>query len=309
MSKARIVKVGTRASPLALAQTEEAVHPLVRALPEIRFETVTITPDGDRRKSMPLLSMERGMFVKELEAALLTGEIDIAVHSAKDMPAELPKGLVLAAFPERNDPRDVLVDRWSSGFDELPGGARLGTSSPRRAAQIKHLRPDIDVVPVRGNVGTRLERAMEKPYDGVILAAAGVARLGRESEVHHYFSPETFTPDAGQGALAVETRSSDDELHALLVAIDHAPTRTAVTAERAFITAIGGGCKIPVAAYAEFVDGSLRISAMAGLPDGSSLFRVSLDADPSAPEAAGRSIAQALTDSGAAEILSRETPP
>ncbi|MDP7412909.1 MAG: hydroxymethylbilane synthase [SAR202 cluster bacterium] len=306
MSKARIVKVGTRASPLALAQTEEVLHPLVRAFPDIRFETITITPDGDRRKAVPLLSMERGMFVKELEAALLTGEIDMAVHSAKDMPAELPDGLVLAAFPERNDPRDVLVNRWESRFDDMPAGARIGTSSPRRATQLNHLRPDIEVMPVRGNVGTRLERAMEEPYDGVVLAAAGIARLGRASEIHHYFEPDMFTPDAGQGALAVETRIDDEELHSLLVAVDHALTRTAVTAERAFIAAIGGGCKIPVAAYAEVIDGCLRISAIAGLPDGSSLFRVTLDADPSTPEAAGQSIANALMESGAADILARD---
>ena len=306
MSTTRRVVVGTRASPLALAQTEEILDPLRREFPHVRFETVRIIPDGDRRKSAPLLSMARGMFVKELEVAILAGEVDVAVHSAKDMPADLPPGLCIPAFGARQDPRDVLIDRWGVPFAELPAGARLGTSSPRRTAQLKNLRPDVDILPIRGNVGTRLDKARGDDYDGVVVAAAGVARLGRSDEISEYFPPSVSTPDAGQGALLVEARSSDDELHDLLSTVDDATTRITVTAERAFIAAIGGGCQVPVGVYAELTGETLKMSAMAGLPDGSRLFRVSATGDPDSPEEAGRGVAQRLIASGAGEILYRE---
>ena len=303
MSAIRRVRVGTRASPLALAQTEEILQPLRRAHPHVRFETVRIIPDGDRRKSAPLLSMERGMFVKELEVAILAGDVDVAVHSAKDMPADLPSGLCIAAFGARHDPRDVLIDRWGVPFAELPAGARLGTSSPRRTAQLRNLRQEIEILPIRGNVGTRLDKALSDDYDGVVVAAAGVARLGRSDEISEYFPPSMSTPDAGQGALVVEARSSDDELHELLSTVDDAPTRISVTAERAFVAAIGGGCQVPVGVYAELTGESLNMSAMAGLPDGSRLYRVSVIGDAGLPEEAGRAVAQRLMDSGAGEIL------
>ena len=303
MATTRRVRVGTRASPLALVQTEEVLDPLRRAFPHVEFETVRITPDGDRRKSAPLLSMARGMFVKELEAAILAGEVDLAVHSAKDMPADLPTGLCIAAFGARQDPRDVLIDRWGVPFAELPAGARLGTSSPRRTAQLKNLRQDVDVLPIRGNVGTRLDKARGDDYDGVVVAAAGVARLGRSDEISEYFPPTVSTPDAGQGALLVEARCSDEELHDLLSKVDDAPTRITVTAERAFIAAIGGGCQVPIGVYAELVGETLEMSAMAGLPDGSRLFRVSASGDADSPEEAGRGVARKLIATGADEIL------
>jgi hydroxymethylbilane synthase len=303
MSAIRRVRVGTRASPLALAQTEEVLNPLRLAYPHVQFDTVKITPDGDRRKSAPLLSMERGMFVKELEVVMLAGDVDVAVHSAKDMPAELPPGLRIAAFGARHDPRDVLIDRWGVPFAELPAGARLGTSSPRRAAQLRNLRPEVEIVPIRGNVGTRLDKALGDEYDGVVVAAAGVARLGRSDEISEYFPSSVCTPDAGQGALLVEARSSDDELNDLLSTVDDAPTRMTVTAERAFVAAIGGGCQVPVGVYAELEGETLKMSAMAGLPDGSRLHRVSVDGDPASPEEAGRVVARRLIDSGAGEIL------
>ena len=306
MSVTQRVRVGTRASPLALAQTEEILHPLRRAYPHVRFETVRITPEGDRRKSAPLLSMVRGMFVKQLEVAMLAGEVDVAVHSAKDMPSDLPPGLCIAAFAARHDPRDVLIDRWDVPFAELPSGARLGTSSPRRSAQLRNLRQDIEILPIRGNVGSRLDKARGDDYDGVVVAAAGVARLGRSDEISEYFPPSVSTPDAGQGALLVEARSSDDELHDLLSTVDDAPTRITVTAERAFIAAIGGGCQVPVGVYAELTGETLKMSAMAGLPDGSRLYRVSVSGDTDSPEEAGRRAAQGLIDSGAGEILFRE---
>ena len=306
MAAIQRIRVGTRASPLALAQTEEILTPLRRAYPNVQFETVRITPDGDRRKSAPLLSMARGMFVKELEVAILAGEVDVAVHSAKDMPSDLPPGLCIAAFGARHDPRDVLVDRWGAPFSELPAGARLGTSSPRRTAQLKNLRQDVEILPIRGNVGTRLDKARGGDYDGVVVAASGVARLGRSDEITEYFPPSVSTPDAGQGALVVEARSSDDELHNLLSTVDDAPTRITVTAERAFIAAIGGGCQVPVGVYAELTGNTLELTAMAGLPDGSRLFRVGVSGDPDSPEDAGRDVARRLIDAGAGDILFRE---
>jgi hydroxymethylbilane synthase len=301
--------VGTRSSPLALTQTQEILAPLKNAFPQVTFEVVNITPDGDRRKSVPLLSMGRGMFVKELEAALLTEEVDFAVHSAKDMPADLPDGLQIAAFGERNDPRDVLIDYQNRKLEQLPAGAKLGTSSPRRASQIKHAYPSLEILPIRGNVGTRLAKADGVEYDGVILAAAGMHRLSLESEITEYLSAEFCTPDAGQGALAVETRSTDTEMQEMLAAVDHYVTRVTVTAEREFISAIGGGCRVPVAAYATLDGDTLSVSAMAGLPDGSKLFRIETTGKASDPKQTGKSAAELLMESGARDILFREPAP
>ena len=305
MSTTRRVAVGSRASPLSLVQTEEILTPLRKLHPDVTFEVVTITTRGDRDKSAPLLSMERGMFVKEIESRLLSGDIDFAVHSAKDVPALLPEGLELAAFGPRQDPRDVLIDRWSAPFAELPKGARIGTSSPRRTAQLKVLRPDVEIKPIRGNVGTRVDKASSDEYDGVVLAAAGLLRLGMAERVSEYLSPDVCTPDAGQGALAIEARESDIEILELLAAVDDGPTNTTVTAERAFVEAIGGGCQVPVAAYATLNGAQLQISTMAATPDGSRLFRTQTVGDAKDPVSAGRAAAEALMKTGAATIIGR----
>ncbi|MCH8205651.1 MAG: hydroxymethylbilane synthase [Chloroflexi bacterium] len=279
--------------------------PLRAHYPKRRFVVVPVTTRGDRRKDAPLLSLGRGMFAEEIERALLDGEIDFAVHSAKDVPSDLPDGLTLATFGERKDPRDVIVTASGRTLDEMPAGARLGTSSPRRTAQIKVLRPDVEIVPIRGNVGTRIEKAKGPGYDGVVLAAAGLLRLGMEDEITEYLSPDVCTPDVGQGALAVEARTDDGGTIEMLSAVDHVPTTIAVTAERAFLAEVEGGCQVPVAAYARFEDGRLHISAMAVLPDSSRIYRVELDHDPSDPQSAGRQTARMLLDSGAAEIVIR----
>lgn len=271
MNATRRVVVGSRSSPLALAQTEEVISRLSAKHPEVKFEIVPLSTRGDRNKADPLLSMDRGMFVKDIEDALLAGEIDFAVHSAKDLPADLPKGLTIAAFTERQDPRDVIVNRWGLSFEELPSGARLGTSSPRRMAQLKARRPDLEFLPVRGNVGTRMEKSGTDDYDGVVLAAAGIIRLGRESEISCYLSPEVCIPDVGQGALAVESRIDDDVITGLLATADHTPSSLAVRAERAFLKAMGGGCTVPVAAFAIIDNDLIKMSAMASSPDGVSL--------------------------------------
>lgn len=243
------------------------------------------------------------MFVKEIEFALFNGEIDIAVHSAKDMPATMPSGLAIAAFTEREDARDVLVNRWNAPLDELPAGARLGTSSPRRTAQIKATRPDLELLPIRGNVDTRLSKANGADYDGAILAAAGIARLGRQSEISAFLPPDVCVPDVGQGAIAVQVRESDGELLDCVQSIDHAPTSTAVRAERAFIETIGGGCTLPTAAYAKIAAGSLQILAMVAKLDGSEIVRVSESHSVNDPIAAGQSVAETLLEGDAARIL------
>ncbi|MCI0791227.1 MAG: hydroxymethylbilane synthase [Chloroflexi bacterium] len=303
MTATRRVVVGSRSSPLALAQTEEVVSRLRVVHPNAKFEIVPLSTIGDRNKTDPLLSMERGMFVKDIEAALLSGEIDFAVHSAKDLPADLPAGLTIAAFTERQDARDVIVDRWGLPFDDLPAGARLGTSSPRRVAQLKARRPDLEFIPIRGNVGTRMEKSGTDEYDGVVLAAAGILRLGRASEISDYLPPEVCLPDVGQGALAAETRADDDAVIGMLAAAEHTATSQAVRAERAFLQAMGGGCTVPVAAYAIIEDVSLKIVAMASSLDGADVIRIDGVYDKVDPEHAGREIAAKLLERGARDIL------
>ena len=301
--KTRTVRVGTRGSALAIAQTEEVVSALGKAWPETDFEVVRITPDGDRRKSAPLLSLGRGAFAKGVEEWLLDGRIDMAVHSAKDMPATLPEGLAIAAYPKRKDARDVIVSRLKEGFFELRPGARLGTSSPRRSGQLLAARSDIEIVPIRGNVDTRLSKVSGDGLDGVVLAAAGLERLGRIGEATEILDPDLCAPDAGQGALAVETRLGDERMREMVGAINHAPTWAAVSAERAFVDFIGGGCRVPVAAYAVPSGGKLRITTMACLPDGSQIYRKRVEASAADPESAGREAARSLMQTGADAIV------
>ena len=305
MTTLRRVAVGSRTSPLSLAQTEEILRPLRQVYPDLEFVIVQITTRGDRQKDAPLLSMPRGMFAKDIEVALLNEEIDFAVHSAKDLPAILTDGLVLAAIGERQDPRDVLVNKWGLSLDKLPPGARLGTSSPRRTALLKAARPDIEILPIRGNVDTRMEKAFGDEYDGVVLAAAGLARLGRESEISEYLSPDVCIPDVGQGALAVEARNGDSMVLDLIASVDHRPSNVAVSAERAFSRYIGGGCKAPVAAYARLEGAELHILAMAASPDGARIFRTQETASADDPTAAGHRVAEALMKSGAADVIAR----
>ena len=305
----RTVRVGTRGSALAIAQTEEVVAALQQCWPEIVFDVAPITPDGDRRKSAPLLTLGRGTFAKGVEEWLLDGRIDIAVHSSKDMPTALPEGLMIAAYPERRDARDLLVNRPDVGFFELPAEARLGTSSPRRSGQLLAARSDIEIVPIRGNVDTRMSRASGEDLEGVALAAAGLERLGRIGEATEILDPEFCVPDAGQGALAVEIRLGDERMREMVGAINHTPTWTAVTAERAFVDFIGGGCRVPVAAYAVPSGGKLRIATMACLPDGSQIYRNQVEVTQSDPVSAGHVAARSLLNTGADAIVYGDRKP
>ena len=303
VSTIRRLRVGSRSSPLSRIQTEEALSQLRVTFPDTDFVSVPISTGGDRNKDAPLLSLGRGTFVKDIEVALLSAEVDFAVHSAKDIPPDLPDGLVLMTVGERQDPRDVHVNRWGLPLMKLPASARLGTSSPRRLAQIKAVRPDIEVLPIRGNLGTRLDKITGEPYDGVVLAAAGLLRLGRQAEITEYISPQICTPEVGQGMLAVEARSEDTSIIEMLAIVELKPTKVAFLAERAFLSTLGGGCKIPVTAYARLDGHALSIDAMAAPLDGSRIVRTQMTGDPDDPETAGRRVAEALLAAGAREVI------
>ena len=231
MTTRRIVKVGTRGSGLALRQTEEVLALLRPLYPHLDFQVVKVRTAGDANPGAPLVGMGLGIFVREIERGLLNGELDMAVHSLKDMPTQLPQKLALGAVTCRQDPRDVLVNRWGCSLDKLPMGARIGTSSPRRQALLRSLCPQTVPVPIRGNVETRLRKAQGEECDGAILAAAGLARLGLTEHIAEYLSPQRFVPPPGQGALGVEIRADDDRMQDMLRRIDHIETRLAVTAE------------------------------------------------------------------------------
>ena len=246
------VRVGTRGSRLALAQTELVLSRLRAVHPGVVFELVIVTTQGDANRAAPLAGMGLGVFVSEIERRLAAGEIDLAVHSLKDMPTALPDGMAIGAVPERADPRDVLVCHLGHTLARLPAGARIGTSSPRRAAQIAEYRPDLTIVPIRGNVETRIRKAAGDECDGAILAAAGLHRLGLADAITEYLPPDRFVPPPGQGAMAVEIRADDARMAALAAAAHHPPTAAAVAAERAFLSILGGGCQVPVGAYAGY---------------------------------------------------------
>jgi hydroxymethylbilane synthase len=296
-----MLTIGSRGSQLALwqarwvaARLEESGHPC-------RIQIIKTT--GDKITGVPLAKVgTKGLFTKELEEALIAGEIDLAVHSLKDMPTDLPPGLTLAAIPERDDPRDALVGcRWN----DLPQGARVGTSSLRRSAQLRALRPDLIVESIRGNLDTRLRKLDEGRYAAIVLAAAGLRRLGWEDRIAERFPTEVMCPAVGQGALAVETRSDGGPAERACRALDHAPARAAVTAERAVLTELGGGCQVPIGAYAHLNGDLLRLRAVVIDPeDGRSVAR---DTQGPAQDAArlGTELGRELLRNGAQQILDR----
>lgn len=303
MITAKRIRVGTRGSRLALTQTDTVVQALRAAAPRAEIVTETIVSTGDSNADAPLQTLGIGVFTKTLEDALLEGRIDLAVHSLKDMPTETTAGLMILPVLAREDARDVLVNRWSQSLADLPEGARIGTSSPRRAAQLRHGRKDLEFLPIRGNVETRIAKATGPDFDGAILAAAGIKRLGLTEHVAEYLSPHISTPAPGQAALAVELRSSDADLLALVRTLTHRPTAAAVTAERELLRAAGGGCQLPVGAFAEVDGTSIRMFATVTPPDGSTSYRVEVTGDTADPEVVGRAAYQALVEQGAGTLL------
>ncbi len=298
------VRIGTRGSALALRQAELVAAALRRAWPGLAVELVPIRTSGDKLAHANLAQVGgKGLFVKEIEEALLAGRIEAAVHSLKDLPAGVPEGLVLAAFPEREDPRDVLVSRSGDGLHRLPTAARVGTSSLRRKLQLLAGRPDLVVEPIRGNVETRLRKLDEVAYDGIVLAAAGLRRLGLAPAGATTLGPDQMLPAVGQGTLAVEVREEDEAIRRLVAALDHAETRAATVAERTFLAAMGGTCTTPLAAYARYEAGRLVLSAFVATPDGSRCLREAEALNAGTPADLGRIVADRMLARGAAEIV------
>lgn len=300
---------GTRGSALALRQTGLVVAALRAAHPRLEVQVVELRTEGDRDRGTPLSVLGgKGIFVKELELALLERRLDVAVHSLKDVPSTLPDGLILAAIAKRGDVRDALVSRDGRTLAELPSGARIGTGSRRRRAELLRLRPDVEPVEVRGNVETRIRRVREGALDAVVLAAAGLERLGRLDEASQVFSVDELLPAIGQGALAVETRAGDTETLRLLAALDDAETHRCVRAERAFLRRLGGGCTTPAAAYCVQVGDELLLRGLVAGEDASSgntVLREALQGPASEPETLGERLAAALAERGALALIAR----
>ena len=297
------LRIGSRTSPLALAQTEEVIVELRSRIPNWDFEVVPFVTDGDSRNSTPISNLGRGAFTTDIQNALVNGEIDLAIHSAKDLPNTLPEGLSIFCISSRKDPRDVMINKWGVSLKEMPSGAVIGTGSPRRKAILQSLRNDITVVPIRGNVGTRIDKINRENIDAVVLAAAGLVRLNRIEEVNEFFDTDIFVPDVGQGIIAVQVRSEDIATFSLLNEIQHQSTQIALIAERAFLNALGGGCKVPVAAYASIEGDAVNLISVASDHEGTRLYKVQSTDSISDPVEAGLNIARKLLDSGAGAIL------
>ena len=297
------VTLGTRASALARAQTEAVVHLLQSARPGLTCRMRTMVTQGDRTQASgePLPSIGgKGLFTLELERALRDGEIDLAVHSLKDLPTEVEHGVIVGAVCLREDVRDCLVARDGPALADLRTGAVVGTSSLRREAQLRALRPELEIRSMRGNVDTRVRKVREGDYDAAVLAAAGIRRLGLEEAVTEWIEPETILPAPGQGALATQCRAEDEAALVLLAGIDDESSRATTTAERTFLSALGGGCAAPVAAHATLESGRVRMQALVSSPDGSSAVRVSGTGEP---EELGQRLAREALAAGADRIL------
>jgi hydroxymethylbilane synthase len=298
------VRIGTRGSQLALRQAEEVAEGLRRARPRLEIELVPIRTSGDRLATAHLAEVGgKGLFVQEIDEALREGRVDLAVHSLKDLPAERPKGLVLAAFPRRADPRDVLVAATATRLESLPRGACVGTSSLRRSVQLLARRPDVVAAPIRGNVDTRVRKLRGGEYDAIVLAAAGLRRLGLLDATATALDPEEMLPAVGQGTLGVVAREDDALVLELAETLTDAETRTATLAERAFLEAIGGSCTTPLAAYARRTEAGLMLDAFLATPDGARTLRDGAIGDPETPGALGRSLAERFLAAGAADII------
>jgi hydroxymethylbilane synthase len=310
---ASILRLGSRGSLLALTQSRQVAAALEAANPGLTVELEVIRTTGDRQQTWTETpaalgaSGGKGIFVKEIEDALLERRVDAAVHSMKDKPTEIPEGLAIVCIPRREDPRDVLVAREGASFERLREGARIGTGSPRRISQLLHRRRDLEFVPIRGNVDTRMKKVSGGELDAVILAAAGLARLGIRDAGVLPLDPGLCLPAPGQGALAIESRSAGGPLLDALMKLHDSRTATRVAAERAFLGELGGGCLVPAAALAEFADDDparLTLRALIADPDGRRLVRVELAGSPDDPGALGRAAALRLLADGGEEILS-----
>lgn len=298
------LNIATRKSALALWQARWVAQKLIEAHPHLRVELVEMTTEGDRRLDVTLSKIGgKGLFLKELETALLSGQADIAVHSLKDVPFQDTPGLRLCAFLPRATALDALVSRDYSSLAALPPGAKVGTASLRRQSQLLHLRPDLEVLPLRGNVDTRLRKALEGEFDAIILAACGLERLNLGDSIKEYLQPESCLPAVGQGIVVVQARAEDEHTQVLLKALHSPASYTLALAERSMNALLGGSCQVPVAGYATLEDNQLRLHGLVGTPDGKTLLKATFAGDSSEAQQIGQRVAQDLIAQGAQDII------
>ncbi len=298
------IKIGTRGSKLALWQANWVKSTLISINPSLSVDLFIIKTKGDKILDVPLAMVGgKGLFVKEIEEALLDGRIDLAVHSMKDMPAEIPTGLCIGAVPERETPNDVLISKNGLLFSELTSGSRIGTSSLRRSAQLRHARPDIVILPLRGNLDTRLKKLETENMDATILAAAGVKRLNYESRITEYLDENIMLPAVGQGALCIEIRENDAAIEPIVTTLDHQKTRSAVIGERAFSNCLEGGCQVPIAAYGKIEKNIFTLSGLVADIDGKTILKKTLSGPVEQSESIGVKLADSLISMDAKKIL------
>jgi len=298
------IRIGTRASALALWQAEWVKSELEKKYPGMTVSLTKIKTTGDKILDVPLAQVGgKGLFVKEIEEAMLAHEIDIAVHSMKDVPTMFPDGLHLSCITKREDARDALLTRNNMKFKDLPQGATIGTSSLRRQAQLMSVRPDFKIAQLRGNVDTRLRKLKEGQFDAIILAAAGVRRLGLAENVSEYIDPSISLPAIGQGALGIECRVDDRELNDLIAFFNHQDTRTCVTGERALLRRLEGGCQVPIACYGQMMNGKLHLIGLVGSVDGKRIIKDTIEGEADKAEKLGVTLAEKLLSKGADVIL------
>lgn len=300
----KTIRIATRKSPLALWQAEEVSRQLKHYHPQINVELVKMTTQGDIILDTPLAKIGgKGLFVKELETGMLNGEADIAVHSMKDVPMMLPEGLHLSVIMERENPTDAFVSNTIKSIDDLPQNARVGTCSLRRQTQLKERRPDIQILDLRGNVNTRLAKLDNDEYDAIILASAGLIRLGFDDRIVHNISTEQSLPAIGQGAVGIECRSDDDEINALLAPLHHGKTAIRVNAERSLNARLNGGCQVPIGGFAELDGDQVRLRGLIGFPDGSKIFRSEKVGLHEHAYELGIEVAEELLEQGGGKVL------
>jgi len=298
------LNIGTRGSQLALFQANWVKDQLAQVHPDLHVTLIKIKTTGDKIQNAPLAKIGgKGLFVKEIEEALLQKRIDLAVHSVKDIPTEFPRGLHLSAITKREDPRDVLISKDGKTLRDLPQNAKIGTSSLRRQAQLLHFRSDFELIPLRGNLDTRLKKLKMMNLDAIILALAGVKRLGFEEEITEIIPPEISLPAVGQGALGIETRRDDHTVEGQIRFLNDRDSSIAITAERAFLQKLGGGCQVPIAAFARVMGTALQIDGLIGAVDGKRLIRHHMEGPIEEAESLGVELAAILLGKGAKEIL------
>jgi len=302
----KTIRIGTRGSQLALWQANWVKSNLEGLYRDLQIELEVIKTSGDKILDVPLAKVGgKGLFVKEIEQALMDGQIDIAVHSMKDMPGDLPDSLCIGVIPEREVPYDILISQGDKPIKNLPTGARVGTSSLRRASQLLYMRPDIEIFPLRGNLDTRIRKLTSEHLDAIILAGAGVKRLNLEHVISEYIDPDIILPAVGQGALCIEVRKADPPIHELIAPLDHAETNRIVKSERAFLKRLEGGCQVPMAAFGRIDADTLTLAGMVAETDGTIMHHQTISGAVSEAEAIGHELAGRLIDMGADQIIAR----